>query len=198
MNIKMKMSALRTLLETAASEDWSDLDVRSTIKNLVSEADEQQVAIYEPLEKDSLDAKVDSFLIKAENPDSDMMESRYISFDKFLREAPEDEVPAEEDQDPEQLATDDDDAQTPDVKLDVHQFANEVARLTENFENLVDIRGSILRRSLNYVGKNHGAAIAKQVEDILEQNFNISLKKKDLDYDTVPPPAAGAGPGSAD
>jgi hypothetical protein len=87
------------------------------------------------------------------------------------------------------------DASTAPAKpLDTNQFASEVARIIDHFTDLIDVPGTVLRRALNYVGKHYDASTAKKLQDVLEQDYRVSLDAKDPEHDNTPPAAAGAGP----
>lgn len=81
-------------------------------------------------------------------------------------------------------------------ELDALTFADNVARLVEKHESLLDIRGTIVRRALNWVTKNYDAKQSKEVKQILEGNFGITPDNANDSYeDDMAPPAKGAGSG---
>ncbi len=80
--------------------------------------------------------------------------------------------------------------------LDAVTFAENVARLVEKHESLLDLRGTIVRRALNWVTKNYDAKQSKEVAQILEGNFGITPQNDADNYsDDEAPRAAQAGPG---
>lgn len=166
-------------------------NIRLTNKNLkklvkealssLKEADTPPKPVSKPLNDDSIDVKIDAFLVAAESNEDESMEESVNRFVKVLLEDDSPETP--EAPPPEQK------------KLNVHVFARESARLIDNFENLVDVKGILLRRCLNFVKKNYDDSTVKQVEDILSQDFSISQKSNlDKEDDVIAPTADRAGP----
>jgi len=164
-------------------------DLKKLVKETLTtifEADEapaqQQDQQPNLLNDDSLDAKVDAFLVQAESAQESSMEESIKKFVNQLLEAdtPEGAAPQEP------------------KTLNVHVFARESARLIDNLENLLDLRGIILRRCLNFVSKNYDEQTKKQVEDILSQDFSISQKSELEKEDHLDVPNADrAGPNVA-
>lgn len=179
--------------------------LREEIQSLsIKEESDSTELVEESLSSDSLDSQIDNYLIKFENQmtsssDGTQMESKF-SLKRYLFEADKDEeeTPSEEESD-ETSASDDeksDDTIAPATtkNLNVRGFAKHVARMVENYDNLFDIRGTMLRRALNFVKSGYGDSQADQLEDTLERDFKVSLEKKDIEYDAIPPNASGAGP----
>jgi hypothetical protein len=144
---------------------------------------------YHELEDDSLDVKLDNYFVDSENGGKeDMGES-------WLREAEDDpptpqgrEAPAgaEVPKGP--------DISKEEMKIDAAGFARDVAHLIENFTNLMDVKGIVLRRALNYVGKKYGKEQSKTVKDVLETQFGVYSDEKE---EPQAPGAANAGPALA-
>jgi hypothetical protein len=76
-------------------------------------------------------------------------------------------------------------------------FADGIARLAEKFENVIDIKGTIVRRAINYVTKNYDPKQAKTVQQVLAGNFGLEVTDNpsmdDGEGDKTPV-AKGAGP----
>lgn len=86
--------------------------------------------------------------------------------------------------------------QHPAKKLDLVSFASDIARLVEKSDNLLDVKGAIVRRALNYVSKNYDPKQAKDIAQILENNFGVSAEPGSDPYDDeTAPNAVGAGVG---
>jgi hypothetical protein len=67
----------------------------------------------------------------------------------------------------------------------------EFTNFINNFENLVDLKGLLVKRILNQVNQNYGKDFAKKVGDYFNsQNLNIKDKEE-----PQAPNAVGAGPG---
>ena len=148
------------------------------------------------LENDSIDAQVDRLLLQGDKSKEDTGATQAES---LLREAdedapPPDAAPADAGGDappPPQNAA-------PEKQLDVMAFADNVARLVEKLDNLIDVKGTLVRRALNYVTKNYDPKQAKEVQQVLEGNFELSPEAHADGYDdndNVPPNAKGAGAG---
>lgn len=122
---------------------------------------------------DSLDAQVDKLLTDYES-DSNLSET-------FLRE--EDEK--------------DDSKKLSGETIDVENFVGNVVRLIENYDNLLDIKNVILRRSFNFLLKNYDPSVATQAENVLSRRGLIAGEtKSEINNDRTQPPAADrAGPG---
>jgi hypothetical protein len=85
-------------------------------------------------------------------------------------------------------------------ELDVVSFSDNVANLVEKLEVLLDMKGSIVRRALNYVQKMYDENTSKRVEDILSSNFDLEPESNvdKFNDDNFPAPAADrAGPSPA-
>ncbi len=67
----------------------------------------------------------------------------------------------------------------------------EFTNFINNFENLVDLKGLLVKRILNQVNQNYGKDFAKKVSDYFNSQ-NLNLKDKE---EPTAPNAVGAGPG---
>ena len=74
--------------------------------------------------------------------------------------------------------------------LDIDGFVAKIGRLLKNYDNLLDIPTVIVNRSKNFLEQNYDAAVVEEFEDILEQQFDVSLEKSEP---TPTPAAVGAG-----
>ena len=177
---------------------------RAILREAEESGGETQASDVLLLSDDSLDTKVDDYLIKFENETTMDQTSEGLTL-RSLLEAPEDEEDAsigaaaeEEEEDPSPESDEKSDnsvEQSINKNLNVRGFAKHVARMVENYTNLFDVKGILLRRSLNYVKSGYGEMQATQLEETLEREFKLSLEKKDLDHDVTVPNAVGAGPG---
>jgi len=87
----------------------------------------------------------------------------------------------------------------PDYEFDVHVFVNNVARLAENYDSLLDMRDIILKRAYNFVEKNYSKNVAIEFEKYLMRNFEMQIGRTSIDqeYDFIAPYAKRSGGGSA-
>lgn len=76
-------------------------------------------------------------------------------------------------------------------RIDISSFASAVARLVENYDQLLDPKTTILNRARTYILNNYNEATAEQLMVILRDNFNLSTE---LSSEQIPqaPLAAGA------
>ena len=157
----------------------------------------------------SADNQIDAMLIRFEtesvNPD-DVQESLRAFSLRALLEAPEEEEEEEEaEEEPEPTVDEEpsfndstevnDDAEGSQGKppLDVDQYAQRVARLVQNYQNLLDIETVILNRAKKFLIQNYDEPTADAFEETLERQFDLSLEPKDNEPRI--PAAVGAGPG---
>lgn len=86
----------------------------------------------------------------------------------------------------------------PDYEFDVHTFVNNVARLAENYDSLIDMRDLILKRAYNFVQKNHKKDAVKEFERYLMKNFQMQIDRTKIEqeYDFIAPYAKRSGGGA--
>lgn len=147
--------------------------------------------------EDSLDSQVDSYLASYESEAKNVKkEGRdFRSFvRRFLMEAGEDEEKDEEkeeegdeEKEPEKLTADD---------INIESFSDNVVRLIDNYDSLLEIRNTILRRAVNFLIKSYEKDVVDAFrEDVAERHgLEIGKSKSELeDEEFLPPPASGAG-----
>lgn len=148
----------------------------STIRRLLSEKEDDEDPFSEPEE---------------EEEDSD--EEDVESDEEDDEENPEeDENDSEEDSAPEKLTESD---------IDLNQFANDVSRLIENYDSLLEVRNTILRRALKYLSESYEKSAIDKFKEVLldEYGLEVGSTKKDNEERFSSPPAEraiGAGGGS--
>lgn len=76
-------------------------------------------------------------------------------------------------------------------RLDLAKFAGAVARLVENYDQLLDPRTTILNRARTYILNNYNEAMAEQLMTILQTNYSLSVEQQE---DPQAPLAVGAWP----
>lgn len=160
--------------------------IRQAIREAAGDEAPTPAAAWQELPDASLDSEVDSFFVAAETGEDKLGES-------LLREAePGEDVPAEDAKAAPELPQ----AAEGELKVDVARFAREVAHLVENVDNLIDVKGTILRRALNYLGEKYGKEQTDLVKDVLETQYSLYYDN-DADEPTVAPAADRAGPAMA-
>lgn len=93
-------------------------------------------------------------------------------------------------EDTEKLSTD---------KIDVEKFANDVVRLIQNYDSLLEVRSTLLRRATTFLSKTYDDDVLKAFEDTLRDEHGMEPGKNsgDLAADKFPSPAADRANGSA-
>jgi len=144
--------------------------------------------------EDSLDSQIDRYLSdyesesrvsKMEGKDFRMMVRR------FLSEAEDDEEKKDE-KEPEKLKAED---------IDVENFLGSVMRLVDNYDALLEVRNTILRRAVNFLVKGYEPAVAEAFKDNLLDVYGMELgkSKSEVEDDEFQAPAAdraGTSPGA--
>lgn len=158
----------------------------------------------------SLDQKVDAFFIKYEKEALPSMQKEIFvvkDFLHFLFEADEPAPPTPPDAPgdlgggdlgdmggpPDMGGSDpgtegEEEKETPSATVNINIFAERLARLVENFENLVNPKLIILNRAQAYITKNYKESVAKELMIHLELNYNLSQKTL-TEKETSAPPA---------
>lgn len=185
----------------------------SQLKKLISE--EARKIIKEEKEEeergeDSLDSQVDSYLSdferKAKKLSAKKESKSYQAFlRKLLREAEEDEeAPPEEDPEGEEGEEDEEEKEPEKLTsedIDVETFVDEVVRLIENYDSLLEMRNTILRRAVNYLLKSYQPDVGDSFKEVLEDSHGIEIGKSkfELEDEFMAPRAdrAGNSPGGA-
>lgn len=161
-------------------------------KDIVTTLRESHVLLQEVSEdkqaEDSLDAQVDRFLISYEK-DSKIVKKESFDFrqsmQSMLFEAEEDEEEKSDEDKVKKLSVED---------LDMEAFVNNVMRLVENYDSLLEVRDTILKRALNFISKNY----KKDAQDTFESTIldlygvEIGSSKQDIGDEYFPAPRAGA------
>ena len=170
----------------------------STLKNLVKlllrEADEEQKPEKEKGE-DSLDVQVDRLLSSYEEEARNSKNEGFnygIIARRFIFEAEEesknkDEDKQEEEVTPKKLTGED---------LNMQSFVTDVMRLVDNYDNLLEIRNTLLRRAANRLSKNYEADVLAAFKESLLESYGVEIgqseSEKEDEYQA--PRAGAAGP----
>lgn len=182
-------------------------------EQLMREAEENDAAVKAGLVdeegidgEDSLDAQVDKFFMDYETEAQSMKaegKDWRRTVKRLLGEADEDEdegaddtadEPEEDDagidspEEPEKPSVDD---------INIESFVSSVVRLVENYDNLLEIKNTILRRAANFLAKNYDDATVEQFKDKLEESHGIEIGKSQRDHEDeefAAPKAGAAGP----
>ena len=79
--------------------------------------------------------------------------------------------------------------------IDLDSFSRRIARLSLNFETLLDVKGAIVRRALKFLEENYDSNHADKLIDILNTKFDFEIGEKE--ETPVAPYAVGAYAGGA-
>lgn len=84
-------------------------------------------------------------------------------------------------------------------KIDVEKFANDVVRLIQNYDSLLEIRSTLLRRATTFLEKTYDDEVMKAFEDTLRDDHGMQAGKDEdeLNSDRFPAPNADRAAGSA-
>lgn len=168
----------------------------------------------------SLDSQVDRYLGQYEqdakkaddgsdpmDPTSGQMESLdwrdLVKGRVILTEAGQDDKDAEDGPDdaaPGADAMTGADTEKPGVdKLDVEAFANDVVRLIENYDSLLEVRNTLLRRATAFLTKNYSDEVVMAFQDTMRDDHGMEAGKDkgEIESDRFPAPSADRASGSA-
>lgn len=162
----------------------------------------------------SIDAQVDRYLAqyegdakKADEPSVEQMEAldwRDLVKGQVITEAGEGDK--DEEAGPEDAAPGADALTGTDTsklgldKLDVEKFANDVVRLIQNYESLLEVQNTLLRRATNFLEKTYDPDVVKAFQDTLRDDHGMEAGKdsSDVNSEKFPAPPAERAQGSAE
>jgi len=164
--------------------------LRSVVASFLREAKEEEM---EPGE-DSLDAQIDKYFSTYESEAKNVKTegSDFRSLVRRLFEAEDDEESADDedevlDEEPEKLTAED---------IDIRSFVSDVMRLVENYDSLLEVRNTILRRASNYIAKNYEEDVVESFNADLLDSYDIEIGKSnfEMEDENIAPKAGAAGP----
>lgn len=82
--------------------------------------------------------------------------------------------------------------------IDMGSYVNSVVRLINNYDNLLEVRNTILRRAANFLGKlyDEETVLAFNEELSSSHGLEIGKSKREKDYEDFPAPPADRAGGS--
>jgi len=193
--VKIKLSELRRVIanDFRSGGNVSPSSVMRKLRETTSNPDHVENGT-------SLDAQVDRYFTEYENGAKAAKTEGNDFFRTFrkLMEAegdeeemgddePTEEAPAEPTQ-PTKMTVED---------IDVGAFVNDVARLIENYDNLLEVRSTIIKRSINFISKSYDSDVVKALKDAFKNEHSMVADKTESEHETddfVAPRAAEAGP----
>ena len=162
---------------------------------------------------DSIDSQIDKFLIdyetEAKRSKNEGLDFRMITR-RLLREEEEEDTDGAEEDDADDSEEDDadgakdddaDDADDADKEtkkspldeLNMESYVASVMRLVDNYDNLLEVRNTILRRAKNYLVKNYEPEALNSFDDNLRETYGMEVGEMESErQDKFQPPKAGA------
>lgn len=192
----------------------SSLFMKGHLARLLREEDDS-VAHQTGVSGASLDAQVDRYLAEYESSskkseeedevDVSQMESidwRDLIKGRLILEAGEGDKDEEEAVDAAPGAdamTGDDEEKLGVDKLDVEAFANDIARLIENYDNLLEVRSTLLRRARSFLEKTYDDEVLDAFDASMRDDHGMEAgsSESDIENDRFVAPAADRANGSA-
>lgn len=184
--LKVKDASLAADKRTVNLESKSN----TLFKDIVATLRESHVLLQEgakdKLAEDSLDAQVDRFIISYEADSKPIKKESFDFRDSVRIFLSEGEDESKEDVG-KKLAIED---------IDMANFVNNVVRLITNYDSLLEIQDTILKRAANFLQENYDEIAVKAYKDELLDTHSIEISKtrKDREESYLPPKAGLAGP----
>jgi hypothetical protein len=161
------------------------------LARLLREADEEP---KRETGEDSVDDQIDKYLSQYESQAKEDSKSKFESVShnrmawdwKRLIEADEDKKD-EKGEEPEKTKLED---------INMESFVSDVMRLVENYDSLLEIKNTVLRRAANYLSQNYEGDVLQVFKDQLEESYGIEIgqSESEKDDEIQAPKAGAAGP----
>jgi hypothetical protein len=163
----------------------SNFNIRSVVKEFLREKVEVEELPKQMLSAASVDTQIDDFLIDAEKKANKVAKSEDdMSLERVDRLIGLGSLNEKENSEEEVLET---------PSIDVATFAADIARLSKNYDNLLDIPSTIVNRAIGYLLVNYDEATVEEFKQVLTGNFNVQLTMAGETYDEPEAPLAGRG-----
>ena len=195
MRTRIKLSDLRGL-------------IAEEMRKVLSEAEK----VEEEDGEDSLDSQIDNYFADYEaegkNAKNEGLDFRRF-MRRFLNEAEEEEEKSEEEPKEDEAESGEEEAKEPEEPkkltsedLDVDSFVDSVVRLVDNYDSLLEVRNTILRRAVNFLLKSYQPDVADAFKESLMDRHGLEVGKSKYEHEAdefQAPPAdrAGVSPGGA-
>lgn len=173
--------------------------LKNLAKKLLKEEASKADVMTRQKDQMSLDMQVDKYFIQFEKESKikqEMLSRRGI----VLFEAPEDEeeVDAEEDSESAEGETTEEETfqKLGPENVDLYNFASNVARLIENYEMMLEVEKTLLRRSISFMEKLYNQDAINELKDIYSDEHGLETDRSKYDMeaeDFVAPAAQRAG-----
>lgn len=149
--------------------------------------------------EDSLDDQIDRYLVNFESEaKTSKTEGRdwRSTIKRLLGEAEDDEEEGDDLPDPEDIKIE----KLESSSIDMSSYVNSVMRLVNNYDNLLEVRNTILRRAANFLAKTYDKETIVAYTEELSNSHGIEIgkSKRESELDKFQAPAADrAGGGGA-
>lgn len=178
-------------------------ELKSYLRRILSEEGPPVAPEQETETEDSIDSQIDRYFGQYESEAKSVKNEGFCFRSmtrRFLTEAEDGEeeaAPADDEEDPEvvqeptKLTLED---------LDVESFANDVARLIESADSLLEFRSTIVRRAKNFLMKTYDDDVTTRFEDTLRDEHGIvagETEQETQDSQFAAPVADRAGDGGS-
>lgn len=145
--------------------------------------------------EDSLDSQIDSYFAKYEKEATSVKKEGFdfrIMTKNFLLEAEGDEESKDDKPEdvPAELTVED---------INVESFTNSVVRLIDNYDSLLEVRDTVVRRAVNFLSRSYEPSVIETFKEILEEQYDIEVGKNQSEenFSKFPAPPADRASGSA-
>jgi hypothetical protein len=83
--------------------------------------------------------------------------------------------------------------------LDVAKFCDDIVRLMENYDSLLEVKNTLQRRARNFLQKNYNDEVLTAFDDVMRDDHGlvVGMDKQGIDDERFPAPPAARASGSA-
>jgi hypothetical protein len=174
---------------------------KNLAKKLLKEENSKADNMTRQKDQMSLDMQVDKYFIQFEK-ESKIKQESLSRRGIILFEAPEDEEEDAEEETDEEAPADDASAEEEAFQklgpenVDLYNFASNVTRLIENYEMMLEVEKTLLRRSISFMEKLYNQEAISELKDIYSDEYGLETDRSKYDMeaeDFVAPAAQRAG-----
>lgn len=161
----------------------------STLKELARLLREAEEEPKKESGEDSIDDQIDKYLSQYESQAKEDSKEKFesVSYEKMThdwRSLTEAEDEDKKDEKPEKTKLE---------EVNMGSFVSDVMRLVENYDSLLEIKNTILRRAANYLSTNYEADALQAFKEELLESYGVEIGQSEAEkQDEFQPPKAGA------
>lgn len=161
----------------------------STLKELARLLREAEDEPKKEVGEDSIDDQIDKYLSQYESQAKEDSKEKFesVSYEKMThdwRSLTEAEDEDKKDEKPEKTKLE---------EVNMGSFVSDVMRLVENYDSLLEIKNTILRRAANYLSTNYEADALQAFKEELLESYGVEIGQSEAEkQDEFQPPKAGA------